>query len=173
MWLAPPGDHQTWKNPDPLEVLPNGTFLNTHPRACTLCAEQSCTPHSKLRVSLSADRSVRMSYKECIGRGCWDELRAEAGGAGPSEGPWSTTVSWVRPLRTEPDTRPQEGNPGSQETPEGPTTSSGCVTRLRHTFCLSLLHTSSEYSRSTEPCTWVLNKVWFLSSRGYQELTES
>lgn len=42
------------------------TFQTTSPRAPTLCAQQSCSSHSSSRARLSADRSVRMSYKRAL-----------------------------------------------------------------------------------------------------------
>lgn len=42
------------------------TFQTASPRAPTLCAQQSCSSHSSSRARLSADRSVRMSYKRAL-----------------------------------------------------------------------------------------------------------
>lgn len=57
--------------------------------------------------------------------------------------------------------------------PEGPMAGRGRWDASKtHLLPKYSIHPSSKYHRA-EPCTWVLNKAWFLSSRGYQQLTET
>lgn len=68
-----------------------------------MCAKQSCTSHSRSRVSLSADRSVRMSYKRAVEEEAGARhVPSEAGRRVPLRHSRDGAVSWARLLRPDP-----------------------------------------------------------------------